>query len=113
VTYRKSAVTYASPLIATYKGGKTMKISVARREYLIEIEVRKFTPKTIRCYRNNLDLFLRFCEEEAHIMAVEEMTLAVVRQFSLFMSARGKKGSYINGLLKVAKAFVQYCYDEG
>ena len=90
-----------------------MKISVARREYLIEIEVRKFTPKTIRCYRNNLNLFLRFCEEEAHIMAVEEMTLAVVRQFSLFMSARGKKGSYINGLLKVAKAFVQYCYDEG
>jgi len=40
-----------------------MKISVARRAYLIEIEVRKFTPKTIRCYRNNLDLFLRFCEK--------------------------------------------------
>ena len=90
-----------------------MKISVARREYLIEIEVRKFTPKTIRCYRNNLDLFLRFCEEEEKITEAEELTLAVVRQFSLFMSARGKKGSYINGLLKVAKAFIQYCYDEG
>ena len=90
-----------------------MKISVARREYLIEIEVRKFTPKTIRCYRNNLDLFLRFCEEEAKITEAEELTLAVVRQFSLYMSARGKKGSYINGLLKVAKAFIQYCYDEG
>jgi integrase/recombinase XerD len=90
-----------------------MKISVARREYLIEIEVRKFTPKTIRCYRNNLDLFLRFCEEEAKITETEELTLAVVRQFSLYMSARGKKGSYINGLLKVAKAFIQYCYDEG
>ena len=90
-----------------------MKISVARREYLIEIEVRKFTPKTIRCYRNSLDLFLRFCEEEEKIAEAEELTLAVVRQFSLFMSARGKKGSYINGLLKVAKAFIQYCYDEG
>jgi len=30
-----------------------MKISTAAREYLIEIEVRKFTPKTIRSYRNN------------------------------------------------------------
>lgn len=90
-----------------------MKISVARREYLIEIEVRKFTPKTIRCYRNNLDLFLRFCEEEEKIAEAEELTLAVVRRFSLFMCARGKKGSYINGLLKVAKAFIQYCYDEG
>ena len=38
-----------------------MKISTAAREYLIEIEVRKCTPKTIRSYRNNLNLFLRYC----------------------------------------------------
>ena len=90
-----------------------MKISTAAKEYLIEIEVRKFTPKTIRSYRNNLNLFLRFCAEETDITDVEDLSLAVVRQFSLYMSSRGKKGSYINGLLKVAKAFIQYCYDEG
>ena len=90
-----------------------MKISVAKREYLIEIEVRKYTPKTIRSYRNNLNLFLRFCEEDAGITEVEELTLYVVRQFSIYMISKGKKGSYINGLLKVAKAFIQYCYDEG
>ena len=90
-----------------------MKISVAKREYLTEIEVRKFTLKTIKSYRNNLNLFLRFCEEEAGISEVEELTLSMVRQFSLYMSGKGRKGSYINGLLKVAKAFIQYCYDEG
>ena len=90
-----------------------MKISVAKREYLVEIEVRKFTPRTIKSYRNNLNLFLRFCEEEAGITEIEELTLSVVRQFSIYMSSKGKKGSYINGLLKVAKAFIQYCYDEG
>ncbi len=90
-----------------------MKISAAAKEYLIEIEVRKFTPKTIRSYRNNLNLFLRFCEEEAGIAEIENVSLAVVRQFSRFMSEQGKKGSYINGLLKVAKAFIQYCYEEG
>ena len=58
-----------------------MKISAAIREYLIEIEVRKYTPKTIRGYRNSLNLFLRFCEQEAHIQEVEETNLAVVRQF--------------------------------
>lgn len=83
-----------------------MKISTAVKEYLIEIEVRKFTPKTIRSYRNNLNLFLRFCEEEADVTEIEDVSLAVVRQFSRFMSERGKKGSYINGLLKVAKAFI-------
>lgn len=37
-----------------------MKISAAIREYLIEIEVRKYTPKTVRGYRNNLNLFCAF-----------------------------------------------------
>ena len=31
-----------------------MLIKSAAKEYLVEIEVRKFTPKTIRSYRNNL-----------------------------------------------------------
>ena len=30
-----------------------MQIEVAAKEYLVEIEVRKFTKKTIRSYRNN------------------------------------------------------------
>ena len=93
--------------------GKAMKISAAMQEYLIEIEVRKFTPKTIRSYRNNLNLFLRFCEEEAQVQEIEDLSLAVVRKFSLYMSSKGRKGSYINGLLKVAKSFIQYCFDEG
>ena len=32
-----------------------MEIGMAAKEYLIEIEVRKYTPKTIRSYRNNLN----------------------------------------------------------
>ena len=46
-----------------------MKISAAVKEYLVEIEVRNFTQKTIRSYRNNLNLFLRYCETEAQIVA--------------------------------------------
>ena len=90
-----------------------MKIGTAKNEYYVEIEVRKFTPKTIRSYRNNLNLFLRFCEEEAGITEIEDVSLAVVRQFSSYMISQGKKGSYINSLLKVIKAFIQFCYEEG
>ena len=53
-----------------------MKISTAAREYLIEIEVRKFTPKTIRSYRNNLNLFLRYCETEAQILGTSQTMYA-------------------------------------
>ena len=90
-----------------------MKIKTALREYLVEIEVRKYTPKTVRSYRNNLNLFLRFCEEEEGIENVEDVALSTVRRFSMFFSSKGKKGSYINGLLKTAKSFIQYCHDEG
>ena len=90
-----------------------MLIKSAAKEYLVEIEVRKFTQKTIRSYRNNLNLFLRYCDEEAGVETMDELTLAVVRKFTLYMVEKGKKGSYINSLLKVAKAFIQYCYDEG
>lgn len=90
-----------------------MLIEVAVKEYLVDIEVRKFTQKTIRSYRNNLNLFLRYCKEVAGVEEMDDLTLAVVRRFSLYMTEKGRKGSYINGLLKVAKAFIQYCYEEG
>jgi len=40
-----------------------MRIEKAIRDYLIEIEVRTYTPKTIRSYRYNLSLFLHFIDK--------------------------------------------------
>ena len=37
-----------------------MKLEHFISEYLMEIEVRKYTPKTIRGYRNGLSLFCVF-----------------------------------------------------
>lgn len=90
-----------------------MKIESSIKEYLIEIEVRKYTPRTIRGYRNNLNLFLRFCVEREGIEDVEDLTMGVVKQFTQFMVGQGKKGTYINSILKNIKSFVQYNYDEG
>ena len=54
-----------------------MRMDKAIRDYLIEIEVRKYTPKTIRSYRNNLSLFLSFCEEKVGIEDTEDLSLPV------------------------------------
>ncbi len=89
-----------------------MEIQHGIKEFLIEIEVRKYTPRTIRRYRNNLNLFLRFCTEH-EIAAIENVTLATVKQFTRAMTASKKKGTYINGILKGVKSFLQYCYEEG
>ena len=47
-----------------------MEIQQGIKKFLIEIEVRKYTPKTIRSYRCNLNLFLRFCAEKLHVETV-------------------------------------------
>lgn len=90
-----------------------MEISRAVKDYLIEIEVRKYSPRTIRSYRCNLNLFLRFCEEKEGISDTEDIRLGTVKQLAKFMSETGHKGTYINSLLKTIKSFIQYCYDEG
>ena len=90
-----------------------MKLEVLVKEYLIEIEVRKYTPKTIRAYRNDLNLFFRFCKEHLEIDTIEEISPAVIQRFTKYMTRAGRKGTYINSLLKVTKSFLQYCYDEG
>lgn len=90
-----------------------MKLDVLVKEYLIEIEVRKYTPKTIRGYRNGLNLFLRFCKDQLNVNEIDDVTLGTVRQFTKFMTDAGRKGTYINGLLKTLKSFLQYCYEEG
>lgn len=60
-----------------------MKTKQALREYLLEVEIRKFTPKTIRSYRNNLNLFIRYLEEEAEVHDTEDITLTALCKYSI------------------------------
>lgn len=89
-----------------------MKTTVAIKEYLLEIEVRKYTPRSIRHYKNCLNMFNQFLEENG-ITDTEEICAPLVKKFTLHLSSAGKKATYINSLLKVTKVFIQYCYEEG
>lgn len=44
-----------------------MKLEAVIQEYQIEIEIRKYTPKTKKGYRTSLNLYLRFCTEQLGI----------------------------------------------
>ena len=89
-----------------------MKIKTAIKDWLVECEIRKYTPKTLRGYGINLNVFLRFCEEEAEITDMDDINMAVIKKFTQTMIKKGHKGTYVNGLLKSAKSFIQYIYDE-
>ena len=48
-----------------------MKINTAIKDWLVECEIRKYTPKTIRGYKINLNIFARYLEEEEDITDME------------------------------------------
>lgn len=90
-----------------------MKVERALKEYLTEIEIRKYTPRTLRGYRINLNRFVRFLNEETEVRDTEDLSIVEVRQFTKYMVAAGYKGTYINTILTNIKSFTQYCYEEG
>lgn len=89
-----------------------MKIKAAVEDWLVECEIRKYTPKTLKGYRTNLNIFRRFCKEELDIDDMEDVTYATIKKYTQVMVQKGHKGTYVNGLLKSAKSFIQYIYDE-
>lgn len=89
-----------------------MKIDAAIKDWIVECEIRKYTPKTIRGYKMNLSIFQRYCEQEQGITDMDDISYAVIKQYTQALIKKGHKGTYVNGLLKVAKSFIQYIYDE-
>ena len=90
-----------------------MRIRDAVKEYLVEIEIRGYSKKTLRTYGTKLDIFKRWCEEVEEIDDVEDIRFPVIKKYIAFMQRRGMKGTYINGTGKTLKSFINYIYEEG
>ena len=88
-----------------------MKLTAAVKDYLVDIEIRKYSVRTIQSYKLKLRQFTQFCES-VDVVDTDDITMGVIKQFTQHMMQRDCKGSYINGILKTIKSFIQYCYDE-
>ena len=89
-----------------------MKITTAVKDYLVEIEIRKYSYRTIDTAKSKLKLFSEYCEKELDTTDIEDVTPQIVKRYTQHMVQRGLKGTTVNGTLKTLKSFVQYCYEE-
>ena len=89
-----------------------VKVKAAIADWLVECEIRKYTPKTLKGYKTNLNIFMRYCAEEEEIDDMEEVSVAVIKRYTQMLVRKGHKGTYVNGLLKSVKSFIQYIFDE-
>lgn len=81
-------------------------------EYLFDCQIRRFTPKTVKSYKNNLLYFAGYLQEVHNLNDIENVSTFHIKSFLKELSDNGRKESYVNGLIKTFRAFFKYVYEE-
>ena len=82
------------------------------KEFLYECEIRKYTWKTIKGYRNGLEFLINYLIQEHGLTRIEEVTTQHLKAFFMWQTKRNRKETYMNGLLKTYSAFFKYLVEE-
>lgn len=82
------------------------------KEFIFELEIKKYSPRTIKSYRNNNALFFNYLENEFNLTELEELKPQHIKSYFLYLTKKGLKPTYINGILKNIRAFCLYCTEE-
>ncbi len=82
------------------------------REFLFECEIKKYTWKTIKGYRNGLEFLINYLKTEHGLNNIEEVQTIHLKAFFMYQSKRGRKETYLNGLLKTFRSFFKYQINE-
>lgn len=90
-----------------------MLLEDAIKEYVYEIQIRNYTPRTIKGYKNNVLRFSQFIKNQWGVIELEEVSPAHIKQYLSSLKDKGRSPVYINTILKNLRSFFQYCYEEG
>lgn len=82
------------------------------KEFIFDCKMRKLSERTIVGYRNNNQGMLRFIDNEYKITELEDTNYIAVRGYLEYLTNKGLKESYINGLIKCFRAYFTYCMRE-
>ncbi|EJT6494510.1 tyrosine-type recombinase/integrase [Clostridium perfringens] len=90
-----------------------MLLEDAVKEYVYEIQIRNYTPRTIKGYKNNILRFNQFLKSNGNSLELEEISPAHIKQYLSSLKEKGRSPVYINTILKNLRSFFKYCYEEG
>lgn len=82
-----------------------MQIKTVYSEFLFDCEMKHFTAKTMKGYKNNLSRFFNYLESKYAIQDIEEVTAKQIKDFFKELWSNGRRVAYTNGLLKTYRAF--------
>ncbi|MGG0275946.1 tyrosine-type recombinase/integrase [Bacillus rhizoplanae] len=83
------------------------------KEFLYDLEIKNFSIRTIKGYRNNNRAFLNFLKNEFDIDEVDEIMTKHIKAYLMNLKNKGLTESYINGIHKNLRSFFRFCIEEG
>ena len=87
---------------------KTFSLHDGLDMFLLDCEARRLTPLTIRFYKQNVSLFLEWCEGQG-LHQLEELSAPDIRKFLVSIQRRDLSSQYQNNLARSIRAFLNYC----
>lgn len=82
------------------------------KEFIFELQVQNYTPRTIKGYKNNILKFMEYCKQEFEIVELEEINHIHIKKYFQYLLSKGRSSVYVNNILKNIRAFFKYCYKE-
>lgn len=90
-----------------------MLIQDAIKEYVYEMQIRNYTPRTIKTYRNCLLRYAEYLKKIHEVEELEDTAPIHIKQFLQSLKDKERTSVYINTVLKNLRSFYKYCYQEG
>ena len=89
-----------------------MKLYVTVEEFLYAKKIENQTERTLRGYKNALNLFANWLQREWTIDELEKIRVVHLKQYVAYHLKMGHKATYVNGIIKILRAFFKYTNGE-
>lgn len=89
-----------------------MELEQLLKELILELEIRDYSKRTLKSYKNNNLLFFTFIKKEFDITKVEDVKPIHIKAYVQFLQRNKRKSTYVNGLIKCFRAFFKYAIQE-
>jgi integrase/recombinase XerD len=83
------------------------------KEFLYDLEIKNYSPRTIKGYKNNNKAFITYLRNEFDIEEIEEVTTKQIKAYLMYLKNKGLKELYINTIQKCMRSFFRFIVDEG
>ena len=84
----------------------------ALEEFLMELEIKNYSKKTIISYHFNNNQLMKLLELELKIIEIDKVKVIHLKKYIHYLQETKHKPSYVNRIIKCLRAFFRYATNE-